>query len=81
MVQASLIAAGSLSIELVAQLLRKPLMSRRYLALEGHRALSVLESLIPLSIARLTDRQTAGRTASPHAPRTRPWPRSNPGPS
>jgi nitric oxide reductase NorD protein len=66
-VQASMIGAGSLSVELLAQLVRKPLAWRRYLSLEGHRSLSVLESLIPPSVAWVTDRQTAGRTASPHA--------------
>ena len=38
-VQASLIAAGSLEAEVVRPLVRHPRLAKRYLAIEGHRAL------------------------------------------
>ena len=38
-VQASLIAAGSLEPDVVRPLVRHPRLARRYLAIEGHRAL------------------------------------------
>ena len=37
--QASLIAAGSLDPDVVRPLVRHPRLARRYLAIEGHRAL------------------------------------------
>lgn len=46
-VQAALLAAGSLESGIVRGLTRRPALTRRYLAVEGHRALSSLESLLP----------------------------------
>src|SRR5262245_4387011 len=39
-VQASLLAAGSLDADVVRRLTRRPAVARRYLAVEGHRALA-----------------------------------------
>jgi nitric oxide reductase NorD protein len=46
-VQASLLAAGSLDREIVRGLSRNPTLARRYLAIEGQRALSTVEPLLP----------------------------------
>jgi hypothetical protein len=46
-VQASLLAAGSLELDIVQQLVRRPALARRYLAVEGHRALAANEALLP----------------------------------
>ena len=46
-VQASLLAAGSLDREIVRGLSRNPTLARRYLAVEGQRALSTVESVLP----------------------------------
>lgn len=46
-VQAALLAAGSLDSGIVRGLTRRPALTRRYLAVEGHRALARLESLLP----------------------------------
>jgi hypothetical protein len=40
-------------------------LARRYLAVEGHRALAELEYLLPLSARRLIDRELAAQSASP----------------
>ncbi len=66
-VQASLIAAGSLTPEMMSRLNRNPVAARRFLCLEGHRALGVLEPLLPASMVSLADRPTADRTDSPGA--------------
>ena len=63
-VQASLVGAGSLAPEVLGRLHRKPTTVRRYLCLEGHRALSVSDSLIPMSVRSIADRPTADRTDS-----------------
>ena len=52
-VQASLVAAGSLDPEVVRSLARRPQLMRRYLAVEGHRALAVNEQVLPPSLGRL----------------------------
>src|SRR6202012_1677766 len=39
-VQASMIAAGSLDLDVVRPLVRHPRLARRYLGVEGHRALA-----------------------------------------
>src|SRR5262245_5650341 len=39
-VQAALLAAGSLDSEIMRRLARRPMLARRYLAVEGHRALA-----------------------------------------
>jgi hypothetical protein len=47
-VQASLLAAGSLDREIVRGLAPSPALARRYLSIEGHRALTSLEAVLPL---------------------------------
>lgn len=64
-VQASLIAAGSLDPDVVRPLVRHPRLARRYLAIEGHRALVANSGLLPGILASLGDRDTAGRSDSP----------------
>jgi hypothetical protein len=62
-VQASLIAAGSLQPDIVRKLKRRPALARRYLAVEGHRALAandewlppVMQSLVGYSITAVSD--------------------------
>ncbi|BBU23804.1 hypothetical protein MYXE_35940 [Mycobacterium xenopi] len=66
-VQASLLAAGSLQPEIVRWLTRRTALARRYLAIEGHRALTEIEDLLPLRARSLIDRDIAGRTDSPAA--------------
>lgn len=64
-VQAALVAAGSLEPEVVDRLLRRPTLVARYLAIEGHRALSAQEHLLPPSARRLIDRSIAASVRSP----------------
>src|SRR5262249_22613433 len=45
-VRASLLGAASLEPDVVARLRRRPALSRRYLAVEGHRALAAHEPLL-----------------------------------
>ncbi|OBF11897.1 nitric oxide reductase activation protein [Mycobacterium sp. ACS4054] len=66
-VHASMIAAGSLDPEVIRPLLRHPRLARRYLALEGHRALVANAGLLPNALAALGDRGTASRSDSPAA--------------
>lgn len=66
-VQASLLAAGSLAPEVVRRLTRRPALARRYLAVEGHRALAALEALLPPSARCLIDADVAARADSPAA--------------
>jgi hypothetical protein len=63
-VQASLLAAGSLDPEIVRALGRRPRLLRRYLAVEGHRALAANDELLPPLAQRLVDRDTAARVDS-----------------
>src|SRR5215469_7009494 len=46
-VQASLIAAGSLESGVMGRLSGRPAQARRYLAIEGHRALAANSHLLP----------------------------------
>ena len=74
-VQASMIAAGSLDPDVVRPLVRHPRLARRYLAVEGHRALVANADLLPGVLASLGDRDIASRSDSPaasltHADRT-----------
>lgn len=46
-VQASLLAAGSLEPDILRSLVRRPGLARRYLAVEGHRALAANDALLP----------------------------------
>jgi hypothetical protein len=66
-VQASLLAAGSLDADLVRRLVRRPALARRYLALEGHRALAANEPLVPPAARRLIDHDVAVSLADPRA--------------
>lgn len=66
-VQASLLAAGSLEPDVVRALNRRPAVARRYLAVEGHRALAANEYWLPEPTRGLIDRDIAARTASPAA--------------
>lgn len=64
-VQASLIAAGSLDEDVLASLTGRPALARRYLALEGHRALSLQRYLLPPSALGTLRHFMAARTQSP----------------
>jgi nitric oxide reductase NorD protein len=66
-VQASLLAAGSLDSDVVRRLTRRPTLARRYLAVEGHRALAAIEDLLPPSVRSLIDSDVAARADSPAA--------------
>ena len=66
-VQASLIYAGSLEPRILHKLARKPSATRRYLSLEGHRALTALSDLLPTTVVSVADPMTAQRTASPQS--------------
>jgi hypothetical protein len=63
-VQASLLGAGSLDVDVVRGLARRPTLARRYLAIEGHRALTAQEPLLPVAARSLVDRAIAARTGS-----------------
>jgi nitric oxide reductase NorD protein len=60
-VQASLLAAGSLEPDVVCRLTRRPALAKRYLAIEGQRALAANEHLLPLPMRSLIDDPTATR--------------------
>jgi len=66
-VQASLIAAGSLEPRIVRRLSGRPALARRYLAVEGHRALAANSYLLPPRVRSLIDRDIAARADSPLA--------------
>jgi len=66
-VQASLLAAGSLDTNVVRRLRRRPALARRYLAVEGHRALAAIEDLLPPSVRSFIDFNVAARADSPAA--------------
>lgn len=66
-VQAALLAAGSLDPEVMRGLARRPAVARRYLALEGHRALAAQEAMLPTVVCSLIDRAVAARSESPAA--------------
>ncbi|WP_197514428.1 nitric oxide reductase activation protein NorD [Mycobacterium sp. E342] len=66
-VQASMIAAGSLDPGVVRSLLRRPRVAKRYLAVEGHRALAASAHLLPGVLASVANRDTASRSDSPAA--------------
>ncbi|HEX5097079.1 MAG TPA: VWA domain-containing protein [Acidimicrobiia bacterium] len=65
-VQASLLAAGSLRPELVSQLARRPALARRYLAFEGHRAL-MANDFVPPRYRALANRTVADDLADARA--------------
>ena len=66
-VQASLLGAGSLDTDVVRRLTRRPALARRYLAVEGHRALAAIEDVLPPSVRSLIDSEVAARANSPAA--------------
>jgi nitric oxide reductase NorD protein len=66
-VQASLLAAGSLAPEVIGKLARRPALARRYLAVEGHRALIANDQLLPPVVRSLIDCDIAARSDSPTA--------------
>jgi len=66
-VQASLLAAGSLAPDVLRGLTRRRVLARRYLAVEGHRALAANEGLLPPSVRPLIDSDVAARVDSPAA--------------
>jgi hypothetical protein len=63
-VQASLLAAGSLEPEVMRSLAWRPALARRYLSVEGHRALAANEHLLPAAVRTLFDRDIAARVDS-----------------
>ena len=64
-VHASMLAAGSLDPDVVRPLVRHPRLARRFLAIEGHRALIANSQLLPGVLASVADRRIAGRSDSP----------------
>jgi len=58
-VQAALIGAGSFEQEVTAALARRPKLIRRYLAIEGHRALQVHEAVLPPTVRVIVNRDVA----------------------
>ena len=65
--QASMIAAGSLDPDVVRPLVRHPRLARRYLAVEGHRALVANAGLLPAFLVATGNRDIASRSDSPAA--------------
>ncbi len=63
-VQGSLVASGSLDPDILRQLVRRPELTRRYLAVEGHRALLANEHVLPPWVCSLIDRELAGSSRS-----------------
>ncbi len=66
-VQASLLAGGGLGPEIVRRLVRRPALAKKYLAVEGHRALAANEDLLPYPVRSLIDFNLATRADSPDA--------------
>ncbi|WP_406817790.1 nitric oxide reductase activation protein NorD [Mycobacterium sp. M23085] len=64
-VQASMIAAGSLEPDVVGAMVRRRRLTKRYLSVEGHRALVANAPLLPSVLASLGDRAIAARSDSP----------------
>ena len=63
-VQAALLSAGSLDPEIVRGLARRRALVRRYLAVEGHRALAAQEAFLPPAVCSFVDRAVAARSES-----------------
>ncbi|OBA57417.1 nitric oxide reductase activation protein [Mycobacterium sp. 1100029.7] len=66
-VQASMLAAGSLEPDVVSGLVRRRKLAKRYLAVEGHRALVANTALLPTVLTSLGDVDIADRSDSPAA--------------
>ena len=64
-VQASMIAAGSLDPDVVRPLARHSRWTKRYLAIEGHRALVANADVLPRVLGALGDADIARRSNSP----------------
>lgn len=64
-VQASLIAAGSLDADVLRAMPRRSRVAERYLVLEGHRALAGNAYLLPGGLLSMVDHAIARRTDSP----------------
>jgi hypothetical protein len=66
-VQASLLVAGSLERDIMRALGRREALVKRYLAVEGQRALTTLESVLPRSLCSLLDARAAVISDCPQA--------------
>ena len=66
-VQASLLACGGLEPDVVRKLVRRPALARRYLAVEGQRALTANDDLLPFPVRSIVDLDLAMRSDSPAA--------------
>ena len=64
-VQASMIAAGSLDPDVVRPLVRHSRLAKRYLAIEGHRALAANADVLPRVLGSLGNTDIARRSNSP----------------
>lgn len=64
-VQASMIGADSFETDFLKPLVRHPRVTKRYLMLEGHRALIANAVVLPKMLATLGDRDIADRSDSP----------------
>lgn len=64
-VQASLLSAGSLAPDVLRKISRRPALAARYLAVEGHRALSMNAALLPTLMRVLIDEKAAALSDSP----------------
>src|SRR5690349_15657942 len=56
-VHASMLAADSLAPDVIDRLIRHPKLAKRYLAIEGHRALVANHDLLPGVLTSLADRK------------------------
>ncbi|MDG4664832.1 VWA domain-containing protein [Mycobacterium sp. 236(2023)] len=63
-VQSSLIAAGSLAADVMESLVRHPRWAKRYLLIEGHRALLANGDLLPGHLGAIADPTVGGRSDS-----------------
>ncbi len=66
-VHASLIAADSLAPDVVGALVRHPKVAKRYLTIEGHRALAANGDVLPGVLSAMADPETASRSDSPES--------------
>lgn len=64
-VQASMIAAGSLDPDLLRPLMRRSRLAKRYLAIEGHRAVLAGSGVLPPVLGSLGSADIARRSVSP----------------
>ncbi|HSW14099.1 MAG TPA: VWA domain-containing protein [Solimonas sp.] len=64
-VQSALLIAGSLERSILQRLQRRPELARRYLAVEGQRALAAMEDVLPPLAWPLIDPAMAPRSVSP----------------